>query len=411
MRRKHKYIGSINIEGHTLRTREVVFKGEIWVVPEHITPVELKNKGGEVNYSRWQVRLSKPWKSFQELDDAISYLENKIKSNPPKHEYKFTSIESKRKLYKTGAPGIYFQSGSQKNKNCEDIRLQLTFKSHDIAFYIGTERTVTKESYERAFIRLFIIRRWLEELSKHKDLSWKNDQKKIDSSIEKSISESFKTKETRSAKSVITYDGLEDYIDSLIAVDTMKNITEHYSGMYEVRISRKGKSYNRFFNKADYLSSKRALLEAVEWRNQILSGIGGINVDRELGGTGRNESTGINGISRMLKNKGSENFYVVFDVHYRDKDRKPKCKSFSAGNVEKLSPEKEKHVFQVALLFRLSYEKSRKLNKPFILDKNPYREYKNWSPEEIERRFSKLGIKIDDLSKYLDVYSKNSLML
>lgn len=403
MRRSNKYTGSMVVGGYTLRTRKVVFQGKEWTVPEHITPIELKNKQGVINYSTWQVRSSKPWKAIKDLDEAIEYLSKDLQKNPPKQEVKFVSKEIDTKIFKTGAAGIYFQSKLRGNRNCKEIDLNLTFKRHNLSLYLGTENTANNTIYLTAFKRLFVIRKWLENKSHLHELDWMNDNKKIHLSIESEIPESFRIDNANLAELKINYQGLHDYIDSLIKIDSMKNITEHYEGYYEVRINRNNELHRRVFKKSEFGTAKTALREAEKWRDEKLSNMGGPDIDRMLGGYGRNHSTGINGVAASFKSK-HEYSYLKFIAHYRDDNRKPKSKEFSAGNVEKLSKEKEIKTFKIALLFRLDYEFHRANKKPFLRDKLEYSQYKNWSPEELERRFTEIGINQVEVEKYVRSY-------
>lgn len=183
----------------------------------------------------------------------------------------------------------------------------------------------------------------------------------------------------------------------------MKNITEHLKGLFEVRIKRRGKNFNKYFKKSELGSRKEALDAAIKYRDKILSEYGEF-VDRELKGGRKNQTTGINGVSSQAKENNHGNTYLIFNSHYRDENRKARSKAFSAGNIEKLSKETEIRIFKIALLFRLDYEFHRQKEIPFTRGKNEYSQYKHWTPEELERRFSELGVSESEVSLHVKKY-------
>lgn len=230
-RKKFRYIGTRIISGFNLREREVEFLGKLYVVPEHIVPIQFKSrKTGEVTRGIWQVRISKPYRSFNDLNDAINYLKIKIKEHPPKHEIKFKSIEESSKRFQTGAPGIYFQGHEKHNGRCFEIRLNLGIKSSTTSRYLGTLKTVTKESYKDAFVELYVLRKWLEKLTKSREIKWsKNSSNDLDL-IQKAIPNDFLSEMSKEALALINYSGFYEYLNSIeianIRPDSLTNIMQ-----------------------------------------------------------------------------------------------------------------------------------------------------------------------------------------
>lgn len=214
---KSSYVGTMEIGGFSLRTRIRDFKGEPVEIPEHIVPIQQLNKKGRVGYACFQVRISKPWKSFSDLRSAIAYLEKEIVFHPPNEEVKFLSSEIATKKYPTGLVGTILQTRKKSNRNVIEIRLQLTFKRHDYSIYLGTLDTVTRQRYQTAFIRLYVIRRWMEKLTEERDFSWKSDRKRklLPSDIEEQIPDLFRRQQERLAREAIVYTGYDSFVNSL----------------------------------------------------------------------------------------------------------------------------------------------------------------------------------------------------
>lgn len=172
-RKVHRYIGTQVVSGFTLRKREVEFLGELYVVPEYIVPIQFKSrKTGEITSGVWQVRISKSYRSFKSLDDAINYLKVEIKNHPPKQEVKFKSVEESTKKFQTGAPGIYFQGHEKRNRHVFEVRLNLSLKTSTTSRYLGTLNTVTRKGYKDAFVELYVIRKWVEKKTASREISW-----------------------------------------------------------------------------------------------------------------------------------------------------------------------------------------------------------------------------------------------
>lgn len=215
-RNASKYTGTIEIGGFTLLTRIRDYLGEPYVVPEHIVPVVQKNKHGDVIHSCWQVRISKPYRAFRELDDAIDYLAQEIKSAPPKREAKYAHDEFRSKKYVTGLPGLGFQKQNRVGGDLlQEIKLNLTFKRHNVHLYIGTPSTSTRERFKDCFVHLYVLRKWLEKLSRERDFDWMNDKKVIPDSIYDEIPKAFKEREEERALSEILYDGFDAFMSSI----------------------------------------------------------------------------------------------------------------------------------------------------------------------------------------------------
>ncbi len=212
-RKKTQYNGTVEIGGYTLKTRLCEFLGDMFEVPEHITPV-VQKKNGKVSHSCWQVRISKPYKSFQKLGEAIKYLSKEILNHPPKREAKFVFKEMKSKRFPTGLVGGHFQSKIRYKRAVQEIRLNLIFKCHTMSAYLGTILTCDETRYRDAFIQLFTLRKWLETLAKERDFSWMNENKTLDVVYE-DIPLRFKEEHEVLAGKAIRYDGLEAYMKNL----------------------------------------------------------------------------------------------------------------------------------------------------------------------------------------------------
>jgi len=208
----YKHIGKTVINGFELKLREVVLQGETYVVPEHITPVETKNKKGIVCCLRWQVRLTKPSKAFIDLDDAINHLSSIIVDNPPKRERKYHSKEYATKKFRTGAAGLYLQKKEHKGAEIDDIRLQLTFKMSTVYLYLGTLNTVSRERYKKAFVELFCLRKWLEIRTDNRDFEWQKKDKKIAPNLINEIPEEIRATGEKEALQVIEYEGFDEFV-------------------------------------------------------------------------------------------------------------------------------------------------------------------------------------------------------
>ena len=213
-RTKYPYSGTVNLSGFILKARNMELFGEIFTVPEHIVPI-VQKKAGKVSYFCWQVRLTPSYKSFKNLGDAIQFLSKEIIKNPPKRESKFVLKEMRDKKYRTGLVGVILQHYNHSPTKIE-LRLVLTFKRHTLADYQGTLATCDRERYEASFIRLFTIRRWLEELSRERDFGWMTDNKKLLLGIFEEIPDSFKEMQKPLAEAAIEYQGFDDYIRDLI---------------------------------------------------------------------------------------------------------------------------------------------------------------------------------------------------
>lgn len=213
-RTKTSYVGTTNISGYELKTRLMTVDSEEYVMPEHITPVVSKNKKGVIVSIYWQVRLTKPSKSFNELDMAVDYLSKQLEQHQPKREYKFVTTELVSKKYPTGMQGIYLQSKKRSRDDLIEIGLNLTFKMHNIHLYLGTLNTANKKAYTEAFIKLYMLRKWLESRCIERDLSWMNSEKSLSTDLIKSIPNKLKKEYEISGLEVIKYSGFEAFVEA-----------------------------------------------------------------------------------------------------------------------------------------------------------------------------------------------------
>ena len=143
-----------------------------------------------------------------------------------------------------------------------------------------------------------------------------------------------------------------------------KNISEPYTGVFQVRIKRNGKQFSKTFGGANQ-ERKSALKKAIAWRDSTLKQVGGIYRVGECYFI--NKTTGINGIHSSVKKRQNGRVYLYFFVHYVDEKGKPKNKSFYAGNIQHLTIEKEKVVLGKAKKFRREYEQARLLKNESML--------------------------------------------
>ena len=175
----------------------------------------------------------------------------------------------------------------------------------------------------------------------------------------------------------------------------MKNITTPYEGYYQVRIARNNQVYRKnFFSKS----------KAILWRDEMLGKLGAVDrFDCKLNSRKENKTTGINGIFSSIKTIGN-NRYLIFSCHYRNEKKIAKTKTFSAGNIDRLTKSKESKIFKVALLFRLRYENSRKKGREVNINPRQYSSYKNWSNDSIDRFFEQSNIPKEKVRELVAIY-------
>lgn len=145
-------------------TRRIHIPG--WVrgfdVPRHIVRVDISELG-KVGTHGWQVRLKKPSKFFSDVHYGTAKLGSPKASLEAAIEY-LTSIYSgpkvliqtkpmKRKLNQELEAGIREAWTKRPRKNVKELFLEATPPSNNVSpkrFYVGTERTVNPERYEKA---------------------------------------------------------------------------------------------------------------------------------------------------------------------------------------------------------------------------------------------------------------------
>lgn len=180
----------------------------------------------------------------------------------------------------------------------------------------------------------------------------------------------------------------------------MKNITEPYPGIFQVRVRRNHQIYSTTFKASQEGSRDRALDKAKAWRDQVKGKMG--SVVRVGGKTRQNKTTGVHGIhSKVTHSPDGKRVYFKLSVHYKNGEHKNR--EFSAGNLNELTRRRLFHVFKVAFLFRKKYEHSKEGSGFTKLFSN----WKDWSEKNVQEQFEQLGITGEEVEKSFDVLVEN----
>ncbi len=164
-------------------------------------------------------------------------------------------------------------------------------------------------------------------------------------------------------------------------MDTLdtKHITQPDPNGFQVRIVRNKKEYSRYFSYRLWGGRKKALMGAINWRDQMLVSLGSVNKylpERTINPTKR--TTGVRGVSRSVQyDKRRDCHYVVYSVHWRNNGR-PTTKTFHVGRLESVTPDEEFHAFRTAVRFRHEYELAKSEDLPF----DPSR-FKSWKKRRL----------------------------
>ncbi len=131
-----------------------------------------------------------------------------------------------------------------------------------------------------------------------------------------------------------------------------ENITEPDGLGYQVRVVRKGKERSRYFSHRQFGGKRKALLAAIEWRDEIKAKY----PHKALRPPQSN--TGVRGVSRTVKFDRRRGItYVSYSVHYKDENGSPNNKTFFVGDMEAVTEKDEQAALRAAKKFRRDYEK------------------------------------------------------
>jgi len=175
------------------------------------------NKDGSLKYGTWQVRLptkGSPSKTFKDLERAVTWLATQLKTCPPRRERKFVHSEMTNKRYKMCIVGLFLRHEIRNGRNVPEIRFSLTFKSHHLTVYLGTINTITDKTFSEVFVKLYLIRRWLEKCTRLGDYTWCNkDNKMLSTNIYDNIPQSFIIKTKPKALMALNVNIFRDYVN------------------------------------------------------------------------------------------------------------------------------------------------------------------------------------------------------
>lgn len=183
-----------------------------------------------------------------------------------------------------------------------------------------------------------------------------------------------------------------------------KNITEPYDDVFQVRVRRNSVISSKCFSAKDHETREKALEKAIEWRNAIIVQKG--EIDRVGKETKPNNSTGIHGVSSRLKKAKGRRTYLIHVAHYKNRAGEHKNKSFTVGNIDKISQHDVTRALKVCILFRKQYEQSKELGIDFI--ENEFKNWKSWGESEIILRLSSAGVNKEELNSMIASYDNTA---
>ena len=124
---------------------------------------------------------------------------------------------------------------------------------------------------------------------------------------------------------------------------------------FQVRIVRQGQKISRYFSHQLWGSKEKSLEAAIAWRDRKLA-VFQRQALRFSHLPNRYASTGIVGVSRIIKHDSRcQQNYLCYVVFWQ-KNQQHKLRSFQVGNLNAISADQELHTFRTARLFRLCYE-------------------------------------------------------
>ena len=160
-------------------------------------------------------------------------------------------------------------------------------------------------------------------------------------------------------------------------MSTCHNITVPDRGGFQVRIVRDRKKYSRYFSHKLWGSKEKSFKAAISWREQILALVGDVKPTPLS-----NESTGIVGVSKIVKyDKRRGSWSLFYSCHWR-KNKKACTRQFYVGLANEVTADEDFHAFRTAVQFRKEYElfKEKGLEDLFSPEK-----YKLWKTEKVYR--------------------------
>lgn len=143
----------------------------------------------------------------------------------------------------------------------------------------------------------------------------------------------------------------------------MHNIREHSWG-FQLYIKRGGIEYQPCYSIRAYGNRSKALEAVRSRRDQLLAVMPQQPRARTKPITGK-RSTGVAGVSRRFAyDKRRNATYLRYDVHWRQ-GKIGRCRGFSVGRVEHVTPDLEFHAFRSAMHFRRIYMMCLEADIPF----------------------------------------------
>lgn len=158
---------------------------------------------------------------------------------------------------------------------------------------------------------------------------------------------------------------------------TCNNITAPGGGGFQVRIVRNRKKYSRYFSHKLWGGKEKSFKAAVSWREQILALVGDVKPTPLS-----NKSTGIVGVSKILKyDKRRGSCSLFYSCHWR-KNKKACTKQFYVGLVDEVTADEDFHAFRTAVQFRKEYELFKEKGREDLFSPE---KYKLWKTEKVYR--------------------------
>jgi hypothetical protein len=144
------------------------------------------------------------------------------------------------------------------------------------------------------------------------------------------------------------------------------NITSPDRGGFQVRVVRDKKEYSRYFSHKLWGNKGKSLQAAVSWREQILAVFGDIKPMPV------NKSTGVVGVSKIVKyDKRRGSYSLFYSCHWR-KNKKAHTRQFHVGLVDQVTPDEDFHAFRTAVLFRKEYEFFKEIGQEDLFSPEKY---------------------------------------
>lgn len=137
------------------------------------------------------------------------------------------------------------------------------------------------------------------------------------------------------------------------------------------RIRRGRRSFTKHFRLSKYPGHEAALTAARSWvdtqRRELpppANGLGSVR-KKTLSHKRTGEPVGVSRTVALNPSNPNCKGSLRFLVNWSDSNGKARIKTFVAGPVAKMTPEREEHAHKSALAFRATYEKNRQAGIPF----------------------------------------------